>query len=163
MAPGLAIAATSLDSQLGTAWECPSPAQVAAISNCFITQARFPGQNLGPHDPGNLRASAPSGQLQTMSEHHHPPPEQLILHRGWRLVVSGHSQFLLLAGLGKSLLLTCQQRPRLNYKRSVYSAHMKGIPRIRNLGNRGGCATGPNRTPTILGHTTRTWSHSGSI
>ena len=42
------------------------------------------------------------------------------------LVFSGHSQSLQLTGLGKSLLLACQQQSRLNYKRRVYSAHMKG-------------------------------------
>ena len=39
MTPDLAIAAASLDSQLGFAWESPSPPQVAAISDCFIAQA----------------------------------------------------------------------------------------------------------------------------
>ena len=84
--------------------------------------------DLGLHHLGNPRARAPSGQLQTTSEHHHPAPAQLIIHRGQRLVVSGHSQSLQLTGLGKSLPLTCQQQPRLNYKRRVYSAHMKGAP-----------------------------------
>ena len=53
------------------------------------------GADLGLHHPGNPRANAPSGQLQSTSEHHHPVPVQLlILHRGQRLVVSGHSQSL---------------------------------------------------------------------
>ena len=84
------------------------------------------GEDLGLHYPGNPRVSVPSGQLQTTSKHHHPAPAQLILHRGQRLVVSGHSQSLQLTGLDKSLPLICQQQPRLNYKRRVYSAHMKG-------------------------------------
>ena len=71
-----------------------------------------PGQtqveaDLGLYHLGNPRASVPSGQLQTMLVHHHPAHAQLILHRGWRLVVSGHSQSLKLTGLGKSLPLTC--------------------------------------------------------
>ena len=74
-------------------------------------------------DTGNPSASAPSGQLQTTLEHHHPAPVQLILHRGRRLVVSGHSQSLQLTDLGKYLPLICQQQPSLNYKRRVYSAH----------------------------------------
>ncbi|KAF6114553.1 hypothetical protein HJG60_010527 [Phyllostomus discolor] len=82
------------------------------------------------HHPGNRRTSAPSGHLQTTSEHSHPAPAQLILHRGWRLVVSGHSQSLQLTGLGKSLPLICQQQPRLNYKRRVYSAHTKGSSQV---------------------------------
>ena len=41
----------------------------------------------------------------------------LIVHSGQRLVFSGHSQFVQLMGLGKSLLLTCQQQSRLNYNR----------------------------------------------
>ena len=45
--------------------------------------------------------------------------------------------------------------PRLNYKRRVYSAHTKGTLHIPSLGDRGGCATGPYRTPTTLGHTIR--------
>ena len=74
----------------------------------------------------NPRAYAPSGQLQITSEHHHLAPAQLILLGGQRLVVSGHSQSWQLTGLGKSLLLICQQQPRLSYKRRVYSAHKRG-------------------------------------
>ena len=77
--------------------------------------------DLGLHHPGNSRAYTPNGQLQTMVEHHHPAPAQLFLHRWQRLVVSGHSQSLQLTGLDKSLSLTYQQQPRLNYKR-------RGIP-----------------------------------
>ena len=33
-------------------------------------------------------------------------------------------------GLGKSLPLICEKQPRLNYKRRVYSAYMKGAPRV---------------------------------
>ena len=74
------------------------------------------GTDLGLHHPGNPRASAPSGQLQTTLEHHHPAPAQLVLHGEQRLVVSGHSQSLQLTGLGMSLPLTCQQQPRLSYR-----------------------------------------------
>ena len=86
------------------------------------------GADFGLHHPGNVRACAPSGQLQTMLEHHHLAPTQLIPYRGRRLMVSGHNQSLQLIGLGKSLSLTCQQQPRLNYKRRVYSAPTKGAP-----------------------------------
>ena len=79
--------------------------------------------DLGLHHLGNPRASTPSGQLQTTSEHHHPA--QQILHGGWRFAVSCHSQSLQLTGLGESLPLICQQQPRLNYKTRVYSAHTK--------------------------------------
>ena len=121
------------------------------------------GADLGLHHPGNPRANAPSGQLQSTSEHHHPVPVQLlILHREQRLVVSGHSQSLQLTGLGKSLPLIWQQQPRLNYKRRVYSAHTKSAPQVPSLGNRGGCATGSYRTPVTLGHTAKTGSHSSS-
>ena len=73
-------------------------------------------------------------------------------------MVSGHSQSLQLTGLGKSLPLTCQQQPRLNYKRRVYSGHTKGSPQVSSLGDRGGCATAPYRTLTILDHATKTES-----
>ena len=120
------------------------------------------GTDLGLNHPGNPRASAPSGQPHTMSEQHHPAPAQLILHRGWRLVGSSHSQSLQLTGLGKSIPLICQQRPTLNYKRRVYSVHMKGIPQVPSLGDRGGCVIGPHRTPTTLDHTTKKRSQSSS-
>ena len=42
------------------------------------------------------------------------------------MVVTGHSQYLQLTGLGKSLPMTCQQQPSLNYKKRMYSAHTKG-------------------------------------
>ena len=37
---------------------------------------------------------------------------------------------------------------------------MKGAPQVPSLGDRGGYATGLYRTPTTLGHTTKTWSQS---
>ena len=39
---------------------------------------------------------------------------------------------------------------------------MKVAPRVYSLGNRGGCATGPYRTPATLGHATKTQSQSSS-
>ena len=94
----------------------------------LYSSGRCPGQNIGDlalYHSGNPRASTPSRQLQTTSEQDHPTPAQLILHGGQSVVVSDHSQSLQLNGLGKSLPLTCQQQPRLNYKRRVYSTHMK--------------------------------------
>ena len=120
------------------------------------------GADPGLHYLGNLRDCAPSGQLQTTVEYHHPALAQLILHGGQSLVVSGHSQFLQLTGLGKFLPLICQQQPSLNYKRRVYSTHMKGAPQVPRFGHRRGCATGLYRTPTTLGHVTKTGSHSSS-
>ena len=69
------------------------------------------GSGIGLHHLGNPRACTLSGQLQTTVEHHHSSPAQLILHRGWSLVASGHSQSLLLTGLGKShpLIFQCNQ------------------------------------------------------
>ena len=32
---------------------------------------------------------------------------------------------------------------------------MKGAPQVSNLDDRGGCTTGPYRTPTTLGHATK--------
>ena len=59
-----------------------------------LSKKKNMGADLGRHHMGNPRARAPSGHLQSTLEHHHPVPAQLILHRGQRLVVSGHSQFL---------------------------------------------------------------------
>ena len=40
----------------------------------------------------------------------------------------------------------------------MYSAHMKVALQVPSLGETGGCATGPYRTPTTLKHTTMTES-----
>ena len=102
-----------------TAW---LPLAISKPSTSSTAQAGCPGQNTGWAWPwlvqpqGNPRASTPSGHLQTTVKLHNPAPAQLILHGGWRLVVSGHRQSLQLTSLGKSLPLTCQQQPRLNYK-----------------------------------------------
>ena len=71
------------------------------------------------------------------------------------MVGGGHSQSLQLSGLGKSLPLTCQQQPNINYKRRVYSAQRKGTSQVPSLSDRGGCATGPYKTPTSLGQNTK--------
>ena len=77
------------------------------------------GVELGLYHPGNPRAFAPSGQLQTTSNDPHPAPAQLILNGGQRVLVSGHSQSLQLTDLDKSLPLACQQQSELNYMRCV--------------------------------------------
>ena len=41
------------------------------------------------------------------------------------MVSSGHSKSLQLTGLDKSLPLICQQKPKLKYKRRVYSAQKR--------------------------------------
>ena len=83
------------------------------------------GADFGLHHLGNPSACTPCGQLQTTSEHLHPAQAQLILHGGWRLVISGLNQSLQLTGLSKSLPVICQQQPRFDYKRRWYSCHMK--------------------------------------
>ena len=133
--------------------------KVATISDCFTAQAQCPRQNTGGGWPW---PAPPRGQLQITLEHHHPAPAQQILHRGRRLVVSGHSQSLQLTGLGKPFPLICQKQPRLNYKKKVYTAHTKGTPRVPSLGDTGGCTTGPYSTPTTWDHTTNTRSQSSS-
>ena len=154
-----------------TDWLClgiPKPSTGSRLLRLFYSSGRVaPGKtqvraDFGLHYLGNPRASVPSGQLQTMSEHYHPAPAQQILHGGQRLVVCDHSQSLHLTGLGNSFPLICQQQPRVNYKRRVYSACMNSTPRVPSLGDRGDCATGPYRTPTTLGHTTKTGSQSNS-
>ena len=168
MAPDLALGATSLDSQLGFAWETPSPALVAVISDCFIAHAGWPWAkhrwvlNL---PCTTWETPGPLHQVDSYRPVRAPPPCPCTagLHGGQRFVVSGHSQFLQLTDLGKSPPpLTCQQQTRLNYKRRVYSAHVKGTAQVPRLGDRGGCATGPYRTPITLGHTTNTQTQSSS-
>ena len=76
-------------------------------------------------------------------------------------MVSGHSQSLQLTGLGKPLPLICQQQPRLNYKRSMYSVHMKGAPRAPSLWMIGEAVPlDPIGHLTTLGHTTKSQSTS---
>ena len=115
-----------------------------------------------PVPPGKPQGQHIQWTLQTMSEQHHPVPAQLILQGQQRLVVSGHSQSLLLTGLAKYLPLICQQQPRLNYNKKVYSDHTEGASQVPSLGDGGGCATGPYRTPTTLDRATKTWCQSSS-
>ena len=59
-APGQALGAVKLNSQLAFAWESPSSAQVAAISDCFTAQAGGPRQNIS----GGRPWPAPPRKLQ---------------------------------------------------------------------------------------------------
>ena len=102
-----ALSAVSIDSQLFFSLESLSPAQVAAICRLLYSSSWWPWaeHRLGlilacTRQPHSLRIQWTE---QTLLEHHHLSPAQLILHGGWRLVVSGHSQSLQLIGLGKSL------------------------------------------------------------
>ena len=70
---GPALAAADLSSKLGFTWDQAQhkwqPSQIALQLRqgaWVITQV---GADLGLHHLGNPRASTPSGQLQTMSEH----------------------------------------------------------------------------------------------
>ena len=150
-------------------WESPSPAQVAAISDCFIVHAEWPqAEHSGDWFQPALPRKPQSLCTQWTATHHvealppcpctADPPQRV------EVGVSGHSQSLQLTGLGKYLPLTCQQHQRTTTRRGrrVYSAHMKGTSRVSSLGDRGSCATGPCRTPTTLGYTTKTWNHSSS-
>ena len=114
---------------LGISKPCTSSSHLSLLySPGRVAQGKtHVGANLGLYHPGNPRVSIPSGQLQTMLKLHHPAPAQLILQRGWMLVVSGHRQPSQLIGLAKFLPLTCIQQARLN-KRRVYSAHRKDAP-----------------------------------
>ena len=164
MASGLALAAASLDSQLDFTWESPSSTQVASTSDGFIAQVRWPQAEHKWKLTLACTTLGIPGLAHPVDSYNHvraplPSPAKLILHGGQRLAVSGHGQSLQLTGLGKSLPLTCQQQPRLNYKRRVYSAHRKGAPQLPRLGDRGGCATGPYKTPNTLNHATKTGSH----
>ena len=81
-------------------------------------------------------------------------PAQPILHGGhW-------SQPVLAAVRSRDKLfpLMCQQQSRLNYNRRVYKP-LQGVggmcPSSAQPGWLGGCATGPYRTPSTLGHTSK--------
>ena len=132
---------TSSSQPIFIAWICLGISKPSTSSNhlrLLYSGSMAPGKTQVAADPGlhhlgNPRACAGSGQLQTTSEHHHPAPAQLILHRGQRLVVSGHSQSLQLTGLGKSHSLICQQQSRLNYKKREYSAHTKGTTCVPSM------------------------------
>ena len=92
MAPSLALAAASLDSQLGFAWESPSPARVAAISDCFIAQA---GQQQAKHRWGpNLacttrETSEPGHPVDSYRPCGAPPPCPCTADPPWRAEVGG--------------------------------------------------------------------------
>ena len=49
----------------------------------------------------------------------------------------------------------CEEQSSFNYNRRMYTAHTGGAPWVPSLSNRGGCATGTYRAPTILGHSTK--------
>ena len=117
------------------------------------------GADLGLHYLGN---PGPAHIVDSYIGAPSPCPCTADPPQGQRVVVSGHSQSLQLTGLGKYLQLTCQQKSRLNYKRRVYSAHTTGALRVPSLGDRGGYAIEPYRTPTTLDHTTKTQSQSSS-
>ena len=76
MAPGPVLTVASLESQLGFARECPIPAQLATILDCFIAQVGWPRQNTGggrlwPVPPGKPQ----SLHLQwTATDHTGAPP-----------------------------------------------------------------------------------------
>ena len=79
-APGPALVATRFGSQFGSAWEPPSPEQLVAICRLLCSSHWVaPGGTQVVADSdlrcfGNPRACAPSRQLQTTLEHHHPAP-----------------------------------------------------------------------------------------
>ena len=100
-----------------TAWLCLGISKLSTSSShlrlLYSLGRVTPGKTqawakLGLHHQEKPRACTPSGQQLTTSEHHQPAPAQLILHRGWRFVVSGHRQSLQLTSLYKSLPMTCQ-------------------------------------------------------
>ena len=93
-APGMTLAAASFDSQSGFSWEPPRPAQVAAISDCFVAHAGWPQvqhrwADLDWHHQGNLRTYVSSDSYRHWSTSTWP------LHswsstesRGWWAVVT---------------------------------------------------------------------------
>ena len=118
------------------------------------------GNDLGLHHPGKPRACTLSGQLQTTSEHHHPAPAQLIFHKGWRLVVNGDSW---------SLPLTTWVNPSHWPANTNQGSTTRGRCTQPTQGVHPeypawviGEAVGPYRTPTTLGHATKTGTHSSS-
>ncbi|KAF6094687.1 hypothetical protein HJG60_011797 [Phyllostomus discolor] len=116
--PGLALAAASLEPQLGFTWASPSPALGTAISGGFIAYAEYPWDehrlgltlactNWETPEP----ACIPSVHTQWTATGHvgalPPCPCKADLPRRVELD-GGHSQALQLIGLGKSGPLTCK-------------------------------------------------------
>ena len=112
------------------------------FSDCFIAHSEWP-------QAGHRRRLTLAHTTQETPEPAHPVDNYRPCWSTTTLV-SGHRQSLHFTGLGKSLRLICQQQPRFNYKRRVYSAHTKGAPQKSSLDDRGDYATGPYRTPTTL-------------
>ena len=105
--------------------------------------------DLGLYHLGNPKARTPSGQVQIMLENHHPAPAQLILHSGqW-------SQPTLAADWpGKIPPIDLTTATKAHLQEEGVLSPQKGAPQVPSLGDRGGCAIGPYKTPT-LGHATK--------
>ena len=105
------------------------PIQGTAISSCFVVHAGWSWEEHRWELTLACTIQLTPGSVYPMDSHRPlgAPPFfscKLILHGGWRMVVSSHSQSLQLTGLSKYLPLTCQQQSSINYKRMMYSSHM---------------------------------------
>ena len=89
-APGQALAAAHLESQIAFARVSPSPAQVAAISDCFIAHAGCCGQNTGGSWLWPIPPRKPQGQHAQCAAVDHvgaPPPCAVTADLPWRAEV----------------------------------------------------------------------------
>ena len=128
--------ASGPDLQVGFFWRSPSPAQVASISDCFITQAGWPWAKYR----WGLTLACTTGETPGPA---HPIDSYRPRWNGTpRPCPCTADSTRVEVGLG------CTWRMHLGY--SAWK------------GGRGGCATGPYRTPTALGHTTKTQNQSSS-
>ena len=166
--PGQQLAAASLHSQLGLTWESPSPAQVAIISDCFIVQTGWPWakyrwelilactnwETPGPAHP--VDSYRPFQSTNTLPLHRWSSMGD----RGWWSVVTA-SPCSWLAWVNPSHWPANSNQSPLQ-EEGVLSPHKGRTIQVLSLGDTGGCATGPYRTHTTLGHATKTGSHSSS-
>ena len=146
---------------LGISKPCTSSSHLRLLYNsCRVAPERIQvGDDIGLY---YLKPQSLSTQWTATDHGGAPPPCPCTADPLQRAEVGGHSQSLKLTGLRKSLPLTCQQQSGSTTTggctQSIQREHLK----CAGLDDREGCATGPYKIPAILGHTTKTGSHSSS-
>ena len=160
MAPGPALAATSLGWQCSFSWAPPSPEQVAAIyrslcSSFQVAPAEYRWQLdlacISQEAPGPVHlvdsfrtcrstTQPPQGTQSRGWLSRHWSPNEVSL-AAWNWPLHSWSSMVVSAGplsqsaSGKSLPLWCSQQSRLNYNGRVCTAHTVSTPRVPSSGD----------------------------